>query len=147
LPEVFQLHLALKERSRGWQPLTEPVTTSPLIFHNPQPNRGNVLQAGDTAGFVDPFVGDGISLALRSGRMAAESLLSFFRQETALAAATARYCERYAQELAGVFRASAGIRHMLRLPRRARKPFVFLLEKNPAITRYLVRKTRSSTNG
>ena len=32
LPEIFALHPALAERSRDWQPLSDPVTTSPLIF-------------------------------------------------------------------------------------------------------------------
>ena len=67
LPEVFDCHPGLQKRSRGWRPLSEPVTTSPLVFREPQPERDGILMAGDAAGFVDPFVGDGISLALRSG--------------------------------------------------------------------------------
>jgi geranylgeranyl reductase family protein len=35
--------------------------------------RGRVLLAGDAAGFVDPFSGEGISYALRSGRLAGEA--------------------------------------------------------------------------
>lgn len=36
--------------------------------------RGRVLLAGDAGGFVDAFTGEGISLALQSGRLAAEVL-------------------------------------------------------------------------
>jgi len=36
--------------------------------------RGRVLLAGDAAGFVDPFSGEGISYALRSGRLAGEAV-------------------------------------------------------------------------
>jgi flavin-dependent dehydrogenase len=36
--------------------------------------RGRALLAGDAAGFVDAFTGEGIALAIRSGRLAAEAL-------------------------------------------------------------------------
>jgi menaquinone-9 beta-reductase len=97
---------------------------------------------GDAAGFVDPFVGDGISLALRSGTLAASCLAPFLAGETSQANAMSRYCERYERSLLPVFRASSKIRQMLKLPRTVRKPLVMLLEKAPAIARYAVRKTR-----
>ena len=40
------------------------------------PARGRVLLAGDAAGLADPLTGEGISLAILSGRLAAESLLA-----------------------------------------------------------------------
>jgi flavin-dependent dehydrogenase len=142
LPEVFEQHPELYERSRGWSSLSDPVSTSPLIFRNPQPERDGVLMAGDAAGFVDPFVGDGISLALRSGALAASCLAPFFAGKTSLPHATSQYRELYGQSLLPVFRASSKIRQMLRLPRMVRKPLLMLLENAPAITRYAVRKTR-----
>ncbi len=142
LTEVFALHPQLQERSRFWQPLSDAVTTSPLVFRQPQPEAGGVLLAGDAAGFVDPFVGDGISLALRSGALAVESLAQFFRGKASLAEAARRYQEAYRQWLLPVFRASSRIRKMLLLPKTLRVPFLFLLEKNPAVAHYLVSKTR-----
>jgi menaquinone-9 beta-reductase len=142
LPEVFEQHRALYERSREWSPLSDPVSTSPLIFRNPQAERSGALMVGDAAGFVDPFVGDGISLALRSGTLAASCLAPFLAGETSQANAMSRYCERYERSLLPVFRASSKIRQMLKLPRTVRKPLVMLLEKAPAIARYAVRKTR-----
>jgi flavin-dependent dehydrogenase len=142
LAEVFARHPALLERSQQWRPLSEPVSTSPLIFGDPRPERDNMLMAGDAAGFVDPFVGDGISLALRSGALAAQSLAPFVRRETSLSAAANQYRRSYERQLAPVFRASSQMRGMLRLPRGVRVPMLFLLESAPAVTRYLVRKTR-----
>jgi flavin-dependent dehydrogenase len=142
LPEVFAQHPALQERARNWQPLSEPVSTSPLLFRDPQPLRDHILQAGDAAGFVDPFVGDGISLALRSGALAARCLIPFFRGEISLPAATDHYRQSYASQLAPVFRASARIRRMLLLPRVVLAPALLLLERMPVVTRYLVSKTR-----
>jgi flavin-dependent dehydrogenase len=142
LPEVFAQHPGLHERSRKWAPLSDPVSTSPLIFRDPQPERDGVLCVGDAAGFVDPFVGDGISLALRSGSQAAECLVPFFARTVSLANGVGRYREVYNQSLLPVFRASSRIRQMLRLPRSVRRPLLLLFEKNPALTQLMVKRTR-----
>jgi len=57
LEDVFALEPRLLERSRKWTPLSEPISTAPLLFRPPVPLRDGVLRAGDAAGFVDPFVG------------------------------------------------------------------------------------------
>jgi len=142
LSEVFDLHPALRERSRSWRPVTNPVSTSPLIFREPHPTTGNVLMVGDAAGFVDPFVGDGISLALRSGALAASNLAPYFAGAVPLRQAIGEYCAAYEQSLLPVFRNSSWLRRTLRLPRMARLPILSVLEKSPAITRQLVRGTR-----
>jgi flavin-dependent dehydrogenase len=142
LTEVFPLHAALRQRTAQWQPLTDPVSVAPLLFGKPQPVREGIFMVGDAAGFVDPFVGDGISLALRSGVLAAECLSPFFSGVVALADAAHRYAEEYQRRLAPVFRSSSRIRRMLLLPRAVRGPIASLLAKTPAVTRYLVRKTR-----
>jgi flavin-dependent dehydrogenase len=142
LAEVFVRHAALQERSRRWKPLSDPVSTSPLVFREPQPGRDGVLLAGDAAAFVDPFVGDGISLALRSGSLAGQCLIPFFAGSILLPEAVRDYRATYERRLAPVFRASSKIRRMLSLPRTLRTPILRVLEKTPAITRYLVSKTR-----
>ncbi|AOT70483.1 NAD(P)/FAD-dependent oxidoreductase [Geosporobacter ferrireducens] len=38
--------------------------------------KGNILLAGDAAGFVDPFTGEGIYYALQSGELAAEKIMA-----------------------------------------------------------------------
>lgn len=142
LPEVFSRHSALQERSREWRPLSDPVSSAPLLFREPQPERDGALLVGDAAAFVDPFVGDGISLALRSGRLAGECLIPFVAGGISLAEATSNYRKAYERQLTPVFRTSSKIRRMLDLPRTLRIPILSLLEKTPGITRYLVSKTR-----
>src|SRR5439155_13852432 len=141
LLDVFAHHESLLERSLRWQPLSDPVSTSPLIFRKPQPERDSILMVGDAAGFVDPFVGDGISLAVRSGSLAAECLMPFFAGEISLQHAVQDYCETYQRKLAPVFRASSTLRRMLVLPRAVRIPLLFLLSRTPSVARYMVRKT------
>jgi len=142
LAEVFACDPALQERSQNWRPLSDPVSTSPLMFREPQPERDRILMAGDAAAFVDPFVGDGISLALRSGSLAGGCLAPFFAGRSSLPEAARDYCLAYEQRLAPVFRTSSKIRRMLSLPQIIRSPILSLFGKTPALGRYLLRKTR-----
>lgn len=72
IEQVFAAHPDLWRRSRNWDTTTDVITTSPLIHAAPVPVTNGVLNAGDAAGFIDPFLGDGISLALRTGVLAAQ---------------------------------------------------------------------------
>lgn len=143
LQDVFQLEPRLLQRSRKWTQLSEPISTAPLLFRRPVPVRDGVLRAGDAAGFVDPFVGDGISLALRGGALATQSLLSFLRGESSLEDATAEYIRSYAESIAPVFRASSFLRGMLALPLIVRQPLLGMLETFPALPRLMMNQTRS----
>ena len=143
LEDVFAREPRLLERSRKWTPLSEPISTAPLLFRPPVPLRDGVLRAGDAAGFVDPFVGDGISLALRGGALAAESLLTFLRGQASLEEATARYVRSYEECIAPVFRASSFLRGMLALPFGVRQPLLRILETFPALPRLMMNQTRS----
>ena len=145
LNDVFALHQTLRERSNRWTPLTDPVSTSPLIFRDPHPEQDGMLMVGDAAGFIDPFVGDGISLALRSGTLAAECLNAFLLQQSSLADAIHRYRQAYTQSLLPIFRASSTIRRALRFPRPIRRPLLRLLKRTPAVTRYFVTRTRQAS--
>jgi flavin-dependent dehydrogenase len=52
----------------------------PFGDYRRRPGRGNVLLAGDAAGFVDPITGEGIAHALGSGRLAAEAAVRVIRE-------------------------------------------------------------------
>ena len=138
LEEVFARSPELCDRSREWKQVTEPVSTSPLLFRKPRPLAGNVLLVGDAAGFVDPFIGDGISLALRSGTAAGECLAA----KGSLESRAHAYSEIYRRELLPVFGASSRLRRLVSLPRVIRRPLLALLDR-PAMARYIVRHTRA----
>ncbi len=133
LEEVFALHPALAERSREWRRAGEGAATSPLIFEKPQPVRGRVLCAGDAAGFVDPFIGDGITLALRSGRLAAEA---------AMRGDAEWYAREYRVRLQPVFGNASWLRRVMELPAIVRKPIVSTL-RSAFIGRAVVNATRA----
>lgn len=143
LRAVLALQNDLRLRSMAWQPATNPVTTSPLLFRRPEPLREFVLLVGDAAGFIDPFVGDGIALALRSGAAAARCLLPFWRREVSLSAAELAYQQTYQQAFLPVFRNAARLRRLLNLPAPLRVPFLHLFQRI-GLPAFVVRSTRSA---
>jgi geranylgeranyl reductase family protein len=48
----------------------------PIYTHHERVTSARTLLAGDAAGLVDPFSGEGIRFAIKSGRLAAEAILS-----------------------------------------------------------------------
>jgi geranylgeranyl reductase family protein len=48
----------------------------PIYTHPERRGSGHCLLAGDAAGLVDPFTGEGIRFAVQSGRLAAEAILA-----------------------------------------------------------------------
>jgi len=141
LDQVFAKHRALWRRSREWEHLTDPVSTSAIFFGEPKPVRNGVLCAGDAAGFIDPFVGDGISLALHSGALAAGALKSYLEGRLSLATVAASYGREYRRTFLPVFRNAARLRRMFSLPRPARAPLLAAL-RSRHIARWLVAATR-----
>ncbi|HJT69757.1 MAG TPA: FAD-dependent oxidoreductase [Terriglobales bacterium] len=142
MDDVLRQHAELLERSRTWTLATQPIVTSPLVFHQPEPLQNSMLQIGDAATFVDPFIGDGISLAMRSGALAAECLAPFWKQQISLNRALENYSREYHKRLVHIFRASSRLRGLLRWPRAVRRPVVSALAKTPFLARQIVRMTR-----
>jgi flavin-dependent dehydrogenase len=144
LPEVFALHPRLSERAAAWEAAMSPVSTAPLIYRQPRPVTGNRVFAGDAAAFIDPFVGDGISIALRSGRVAAQCLSSFLCGDAALADCACRYEQEYARQFAPLLSAASRVRSLLSLPVVARAA-VFELLRIPGLMALVIRKTRQAS--
>ena len=143
LQEVFALHPALARRAEGWSALMPPVSTAPLIYREPQPVRDNVIFAGDAAAFIDPFVGDGISIALRSGAAAANCLNSFLTGGCSLTASAAAYREEYDCQFSPLLSAAARVRSLLSLPALAQL-VAFQVLRLPGIMPFVIRRTRTA---
>ncbi len=65
-------HNALDARLQGANQVSGTMTIAPLGPGRQRAEHDGALLVGDAAGFLDPFTGDGISIALNSGRLAAE---------------------------------------------------------------------------
>jgi len=143
IAEVLALHRGLRERSQEWEQVSETMATSPLVFATPDAEEGGVLFAGDAAGFIDPFVGDGISLALRSGVMAASALAEVWAGKTSVAEAAGIYRRQYERELRPLFRNAGWLRQLMSVPRALHRPVMTLMQM-PRVTRFLFGRTRMS---
>jgi len=141
LASVFKENLDLAKRSRKWRPATEPVATSPLLFGAPRTSDAETILVGDAAAFIDPFAGDGISIALHSGRLAAVSLAPYLRGECSLQVALSSYDHAYRDLLEPALRAAALLRFLLQLPKALRLTALSLIQF-PLLARLAVQKTR-----
>jgi flavin-dependent dehydrogenase len=106
-----------------------------LIYRQPQPVRGHVILIGDAAAFIDPFAGDGISIALRSGQAAGRCVGQFLAGETTLTESVAAYGREYARQFAPLLSAASWVRSLLSLP-------AFELLRFPGVMPFVIRKTR-----
>jgi menaquinone-9 beta-reductase len=146
LEAVLERHPALKMRSFEMQRLGEAVVTAPLLHAPPEPLHGNVLQVGDAAGFIDPFLGDGISMALQTGTSAALHLVPFFTRGCDLATAARHYASRYDSAIRPAFAHAARLRRILSVSQPF-QPAVTGLLKIPHITEWFLKKTRPKAAG
>jgi geranylgeranyl reductase family protein len=140
--EVFANSPELQRRSRAWQARFPAVTTSPLYFREPETESNGMMLAGDAAGFIDPFAGDGISLALQSGRLAAEVLVPFFRGKCSLENAQAQYQEAYKKRFAPAFRNAARLRSAFAAPKWVRNA-ALKFAGIPGVGKMLIQGTRA----
>ncbi len=140
--QVCKLHPQLARRAATWRAIMQPVSTAPLIYRQPQPVRRNTIFIGDAAAFIDPFAGDGISIALRSGRMAAQCICKFLMGSAALCEAVTQYQREYSREFAPLLLAASRVRPLLSLPVFAQYA-AFELFRFPGLLPFVIRKTRS----
>ncbi len=142
LDQVFARHPSLWRRSRAWEPATEPVATAPLVFRRPVPERGGILYAGDAAGFIDPFAGDGISIALCGGALAARAVQGVWSGAASPAQAAAEYRLAYERAFQPAFRNAAHVRRVVQMARPWRNLLSGAL-RLPPVARLLIDRTRA----
>jgi flavin-dependent dehydrogenase len=141
LEMVFRQSGELWKRTQSWLPASEPVSTSPLIFTAARPSENDILLCGDAAAFIDPFAGDGISMALHSGRLAVVALEPYLRGAASLGAAVQSYGESYRRVIQPNLKNAAGLRRLLSLPRPVRVAAISLLSFRP-LAELAIRQTR-----
>jgi flavin-dependent dehydrogenase len=142
LEEVFAQEPELRRRSQSWRALFPDVTTSPLYFREPETEANGMMLAGDAAGFIDPFAGDGISLALQSGVLAAKTILPFLAGKCSWEQTLDEYRTSYHRRFVPAFRNAARLRTAFAGPRWARTT-AFALASMPGVGRMLMKRTRA----
>ncbi|MEO8724758.1 MAG: FAD-dependent oxidoreductase [Acidobacteriaceae bacterium] len=116
MPAVLQA-AGLGLVARAWKPLFPPITCPPVRFAAPLPVDpiSGVLNCGDAAAFIDPFAGDGMSLALHSGVLAGAHAVRILAGAS-ISEIAARYDRAYRRRFAHTFRSAARMRRFAFAP-------------------------------
>ena len=104
-----------------------------------------IALAGDAAGFVDPFTGEGIAFAVRSGQLAAETVAESIRQGDTTRRGLSAYVTRCHREFGESLRYSLAL---ARLMHRFPNFFLKLMSSQPeAVERYVGDIAREQSYG
>lgn len=133
LNEVFDRDPRLRARAANWKAMTETFATAPVYLGMGSPLKRGILQAGDAAGFVDPFVGDGISLALRSGTLAGATI----------GTSADEYSRLYHLAFGNIFKSAGNVRALLEYSGISKSLSVAAMRFSP-VASWVFRKTRRS---
>ena len=141
-PENFYREMVLKnplraELLKGAEPMERVRVVESLAFDTKLPSCGGLVLAGDAMGFIDPFTGEGIYLALRSARIASDVVLEALSEGDVSGRKLMEYADRRKREFDGKFFLSRTLQKFLYHPFLCRKA-VRLLSLNPGLASDLV---------
>ncbi len=117
LEKVLTTKDSLKERFRHAYPLEKPKGFGlPLGGKRREVSGDRFLLTGDAAGFIDPFTGEGIGNAIRSGRMAGAHILQSHRANDFSARFNKAYDQAFYEKMMKEFTISRKIQYLSRYP-------------------------------
>lgn len=118
LTNLLKTHPHLTERFKDAKPL-ETIKGYGLPLGSKKRNLSGerFLLTGDAAALIDPFSGEGIANAIRSGRVAADHLIVCFKQQNFTAAFNKAYDKEIYRRMWNEFKISRTLQHVVRYPR------------------------------
>ncbi len=133
LNEIITTHPNVKERFKNATPLEEIQGYGLPIGSKKRPISGDhFILLGDAASLIDPFTGEGIGNALRSGRIAAEHLIKVFRHKQFDNSFNKQYDKIIYKKMWNELRVSRSMQKLLKYP----KLFNYIVKKankNPSV--------------
>jgi menaquinone-9 beta-reductase len=112
-------------------------------FAGKRPVEGDILMAGDAAGLIAPLAGDGIAIALQSGKLAAACSSKFLEGRLAADELRRHYAAEWQRAFTARFRLSRILQTIMLRPSLL-EPALRLIQAIPAVGNYLVTHTRSN---
>ncbi|WPP49245.1 NAD(P)/FAD-dependent oxidoreductase [Catalinimonas niigatensis] len=117
LTDIIQHHLHVKHRFKDAKPLEAIQGFGlPIGSRKVACSGHRFLLLGDAASLIDPFTGEGIGNAIRSGRIAADHLLKAFEQKRFDADFNIRYDREIYRRMWTELRVSRSMQKMLKYP-------------------------------
>ena len=117
------------------------ITISQVAFCPKPAVEGDVLLAGDSAGLIPPLAGNGISMALCGGCMAADALTTFLSGISPAAQVRAEYATAWKKRFGSRLRLGSLLQPLLFCPPAAALA-IPIFNHLPGIGRYLMNQTR-----
>lgn len=128
----------LRDRVRNARPFGRTKAIGPLRLRPHARTLGRAFVAGDAGGFVDPFTGEGVTVALKTGRSAAQALSRVLRRTQSLGDASAEHERFWRRRTRRKFAVSAALQALIRKQNAANAVARFL-RSNPWAANRLVR--------
>ncbi len=118
LKELIEDHPVLKNRFKNAKPLESVKGYGLPIGSKKRPISGeHFLLLGDAASLIDPFTGEGIGNAIRSGRIAADHIINCFKSGRFDADYNTNYDKVIYHKMWNELRLSRGLQKLLKFPR------------------------------
>ncbi len=140
---VMENRLA-RERLANFDVVGKWLSVGPLTFGKRRLSQKGVIAIGDASGMIDPFTGTGMQMALRTGELAAESIIEA-GPHASLDRIIAAYCAKYDNEFGSRMRMAGFLRSAAFSPATANF-FAGILARTPRLARAVLKSTRSSAS-
>jgi flavin-dependent dehydrogenase len=139
---------AQNPRLREWLSRAEPVrerwmSIGQIPFERKSPVVDDILMAGDAAGVIVPLAGDGIAMALQSGRLAALRTAAFLDGRLPAEQLRRRYSADWRREFGARLLLARGLQALMLRPRLLSSS-LRLMGAVPPLGNYLVSHTRGA---
>jgi len=132
MEELITNHPNLKERFKDATPLEGIQGLRLPMISKRRPLSGNrFLLAGDAASLIDPFTGEGVGNAIRSGRIAAQHLKEVFQHQRFEAAFNRKYDQKIYAMMYNEAKVSGILQRIIQYPKMVNL-LVNKADKNPA---------------
>ncbi len=117
------------------------LATGNVSFDRFAPARDGILRVGDAAGYIHPLSGDGMAMALRSGELAARSVVHALEWNLSLEDAASSYSSMWEREFGSRLRWAARLQPLFTDPRFTRIA-QGIFDLAPILSSFAVRRTR-----
>jgi len=120
-----------------------PLTISQISFDRKNQVENHVLMAGDAAGMITPLCGNGMSMALHAGKLAAAQIDLFLQKRITRQEMEQRYTQDWQEQFASRLRMGRGIQRLFGQSWLTNS-FVSIAKRSPALVKFLVKQTHGS---
>lgn len=117
-----------------------PITISQINFHKKNQIENHVLMLGDAAGMIAPLCGNGMSMALRSSKIAAKLIDEFLKNKISRATLEKEYLQQWFEAFASRLRTGRVLQRFFGKPFLT-NIFVGLFKTFPFLAAYVIKKT------